>query len=208
MIGGSKVHDVYLILKRWLELGKAEKVLMAGIPGILGLYAKGHSIGKSLSVLEEGHFLHEKDEIAELLQKFGDKIILPKDVAVDSGGTRVEVPVGEKLHGQIKDIGSQTIEHYSHEIGKAEVLIMNGSPGVYEETEFSEGTMKLLNSVASNAHFSLIGGGHTITAIEKFRIPKEKFGYISLAGKAFLHHLEGKKLPAIEALEHNSKLVF
>ena len=69
--------------------------------------------------------------------------------------------------------------------------------------KFSYGTKNILNAIANSKAFSLLGGGHTITAIDKFGIDKKKFGYVSLSGKSLIEFLSGKRLPAIEMLEEN-----
>ena len=82
---------------------------------------------------------------------------------------------------------------------------MNGPCGVYEVEDFAKGTRSILEAVANCDAFSLLGGGHTITAIEKFGIEKSHYNYISLSGKALIEFLCGKKLPGILALEESQR---
>jgi 3-phosphoglycerate kinase len=82
---------------------------------------------------------------------------------------------------------------------------MNGPAGVYEMEAFSKGTKALLEAVSESKAFSLLGGGHTVTAIERFGIDKKKYGYVSLSGKALIEFLCGKTLPGIAALEESHK---
>lgn len=208
VVGGSKVHDAYLILKRWLHLGRVDKVLLSGVPAILGLYAKGYKVGKSHDLLIHEHLIDEKGEMEELFSKFGDRILLPVDVGIEKDGKRLDVNVSKIGDGEIKDIGEKTRKLYTEEISKAHTIVMNGSCGVYEEEAFAVGTKAVLQAIADSNAFSIIGGGHTISAIEKFGIPKEKLGYISLAGKAFLQYLEGKELAGLKALEENEQHLF
>ena len=79
----------------------------------------------------------------------------------------------------------------------------NGPIGVFELSQFSKGTESLAHSIANSIAFSLVGGGDTIAALEKFGMLKN-MSYISTAGGAFLEFVEGKKLPAIEILEKHS----
>lgn len=212
IIGGSKIHDSYLLIKKWLELGRIEKALLAGIPGILSLHAHDHKVGPSYKHLEKLHMTYNEPELKAMIQKHSNLIRHPVDVALDEGGKRKEVDITEKhvetIKHEIKDIGKKTMEIFKEEIKKAKIIIMNGSPGVYEEEQFAEGTKVILQAIAESNAFSIIGGGHTITAIEKFHIPKEKFGYVSLSGKAFLEYLEGRELPALKALDENEKIFF
>ena len=207
IIGGSKIHDAYLLLKRWLKLGRVEKVLLAGVPGILSLHAHGHPVGPSYRHLEKLHLIHDEPELKAMMQQYDPLLRHPVDIAVDDHGQRKETGI-ENITHEIKDIGPKTIALFQDEIKKAKIIIMNGSPGVYEEEQFGEGTKAILQAIAESSAYSIIGGGHTITAIEKFNIPKEKFGYISLSGKAFLECLEGKELPALKALEENETHLF
>ena len=82
---------------------------------------------------------------------------------------------------------------------------MNGPMGVYEMDEFAHGTREVLNAMMHSKAFSLLGGGHTISAIAKFGMDKKRFGYVSLSGKALIEYLSGKELPGIKALEENEK---
>lgn len=82
---------------------------------------------------------------------------------------------------------------------------MNGPVGVYEMDEFAYGTKTIIEAIANSKGFSLLGGGHTISAILKFNIDKKRFGYVSLSGKALIEYLSGKELPGIKALEDNEK---
>jgi phosphoglycerate kinase len=77
--------------------------------------------------------------------------------------------------------------------------------GVYEMEQFAKGTKELLSAIMQSKAYSLIGGGHTLTAIAKFSMDKAHFGYVSLSGKALIEYLCGKELPAIVALEENEK---
>jgi phosphoglycerate kinase len=83
--------------------------------------------------------------------------------------------------------------------------MINGPLGVYELDEFSLGTREILCIIADCRNFSIAGGGHTITAIERFGIDKSKFSYISLSGKALIEFLSGKELIGVKMLEENAK---
>lgn len=205
--GGSKVHDSFSVMKNWLEEGKAKSILVGGALSILFLHAKGYDVSKSIHYLKENELLDCLAEAKNILEKFEHKIILPVDVAFSINGERFEFDV-QMLNtlneeGDIFDIGTKTIEKYSLVLKEAYAIIANGPAGVYEIEKFSYGTKNILNAIAQSSAFSLLGGGHTITAIEKFGIDKKKFGYVSLSGKALIEFLSGKSLPAIEMLEEN-----
>lgn len=105
----------------------------------------------------------------------------------------------------ILDIGRQTVDAYSKQILQAGSIVLNGPMGVYEKAEFASGTKAILQAVANSPAFSLLGGGHTLSALEKFKISYSKFGYVSLSGKALVEYLSGEKLPGVKMLEDAAK---
>jgi len=100
----------------------------------------------------------------------------------------------------ICDIGTKTVEEYAKIIRPAKSIVISGPMGIYENSQFSLGTKRILEEVANSKAFSLAGGGHTISAIEEFGLAK-KISYISTAGGALIEFLMGKKLPGVAALE-------
>ena len=130
---------------------------------------------------------------------------MPLDVGLKIDNNRIERDFDKINEGEIWDIGERTIELYKKHISESKVIVMNGPAGVYEVDAFSKGTKALLEAVSQSSAFSLLGGGHTITAIERFGIDKKKYGYVSLSGKALIEFLCGKALPGIVALEESHK---
>jgi phosphoglycerate kinase len=110
---------------------------------------------------------------------------------------RIDAVNGDEM---ILDIGPETAKAYALEIAKAGTVVWNGPVGVFEKEPFADGTRTLARAIADSKAFSIAGGGDTVAAINKFGIA-DKIDYISTAGGAFLEFLEGKKLPAVEALE-------
>jgi phosphoglycerate kinase len=100
----------------------------------------------------------------------------------------------------ILDIGPQTAKAYAEEIAKAGTIVWNGPVGVFEKDQFATGTETIARAIANSKAFSIAGGGDTLAAISKFGLEKN-ISYISTGGGAFLEFLEGKKLPAVQALE-------
>lgn len=201
--GGSKVEDSFKVVKKWLGSRRVKKVLLGGALSILFLYAKGYSIGDSFAFLEKEDLLKHAKEARELLEKYSDKIELPVDVGLNIDGKRIDVSADEITKGQIFDIGENTLFRYKQIIFDSDFIFMNGPAGVYEIKEFEFGTKHILEAISRSTAFSLLGGGHTITAIEKFKIPKERFGYISLSGKALVEYLSGNELPGLKSLKDN-----
>jgi len=100
----------------------------------------------------------------------------------------------------ILDIGPKTASYLAEALVRAGTIVWNGPVGVFEKEPYAKGTEALARAIAASDAFSIAGGGDTVAAIHKFKVDK-KISYISTAGGAFLEFLEGKKLPAVAALE-------
>ncbi len=198
--GGAKVEDSFFVLKKWLGNKRTDKIMIGGLIASLFLYASGKEVGKTYETLVHKDLQKYEKEALELLTQFPEKIVLPIDVGLNIHGKRVECNVGKIKEGEIFDIGEKTIKLYNDIIYKAEMVVANGPAGVYELEEFSKGTREILEAMAKSKAFCLVGGGHSITAIDKFKIHKEKLGYVSLSGKALIEFLCGEELPGIVGL--------
>jgi phosphoglycerate kinase len=212
IFGGSKVEDSFAVMKKWLSDGRAREVLVGGALSVLLLHAAGQPVGDSLAYLKDSGLIAHVPEAKELLRQFDGRVILPVDVGLsvpgDTAGSmrRVDSPVDKITKGQIWDIGPQTVKRYVEAIDNSHCVVMNGPAGVYELDDFSRGTKSLLQALSDCDAFSLLGGGHTITALEKLGIDKKHFGYVSLSGKALIEFLCNNDLPGIAALEENERL--
>jgi phosphoglycerate kinase len=205
IFGGSKVDDSFAVMKKWLSDGRAKEVLVCGALAVLLLHAEGHNVADSLEYLENSGLIEKVPEAKEMLRKFDGKIVLPVDVALSANMERKETDVKDIRSGQIWDIGRKTIERYKEVINNSHYIVMNGPAGVYELEDFAAGTRELLQTIANSDAFSLLGGGHTIAAIERFGIDKKYFSYVSLSGKALIEYLCGHDLPGLAALEENER---
>lgn len=187
IFGGAKYSNAIKVIKNLLERGVADKILLGGVPG--------NVFAGLVEASEE-----EKAEIEEIMERFGDKLILPVDVAVDDGGRReVDVDnVGKE--NNIKDIGEKTMEVFGREIKNASTVLLSGPMGVFENKEFEEGTKRIIEAMAYSDAFSVIGGGHTVAAAGKLGVA-DSISYVSTGGGSLERFLMGKKLPVIEALE-------
>jgi phosphoglycerate kinase len=202
IIGGAKVSGKLEVLQS-LAARVDELIVGGGIANTL-LAASGVAVGRSLM---------ERDMVAfaaDLLAgKFGKAAIpLPIDVIV---GPNLE----PEARGQLKtlgeigptdmilDIGPKTAEHYAERLQRAGTIVWNGPVGVFEHPQFAAGTRRIAAAVAESRAFSIAGGGDTLAAIEQFGV-SERISYSSTGGGAFLEFLEGKPLPAVEALKARS----
>lgn len=203
VMGGAKADDSLEISKYVLGNNIADYVLVGGVTSQLFLAAKGVDLGKgNMAFLEKKELMGLVPGIKELMQKYGDKVQVPVDVALDVNGKRKEIDVSAlPTEYSIFDIGEKTVETYAKIINEAKSIVVSGPMGVYENKEFNYGTKNVLEAIANSNAFSLAGGGNTIAAIEEYGLTN-KIGYISTAGGALIEFLMGKKLPGVVALEN------
>jgi phosphoglycerate kinase len=188
IVGGSKVSTKLTVLAELAN--KVDSLIVGGGIANTFLLAAGKPIGRSLA---------EPDlagEAKRIMKK--TKVPLPSDVVVESGKPKPVEAVGKDE--MILDIGPETSKAFATELKKAGTIVWNGPVGVFEKEPFSKGTQALAKAIAGSAAFSIAGGGDTVAAIHKFKVDK-RIDYISTAGGAFLEFLEGKRLPAVAALE-------
>ncbi|HEV3010841.1 MAG TPA: phosphoglycerate kinase [Burkholderiales bacterium] len=188
IVGGSKVSTKLTVLGALAK--KVDSLIVGGGIANTFLLAAGKPIGKSLA---EPDLAGEAKRIMKKTQ-----VPLPSDVVVEPGKTK---PVGAVSKDEaILDIGPETAKTFAASLKKAGTIVWNGPVGVFEKEPYAKGTQALAKAIAASDAFSIAGGGDTVAAIHKFKVDK-KIDYISTAGGAFLEFLEGKKLPAVAALE-------
>ncbi|MEA3198660.1 MAG: phosphoglycerate kinase [Thermoplasmata archaeon] len=205
-LGGSKPEDSIAVMRANFEKGTLDTALLGGLVANLFLVARGHDLGKpSMELLEKKAIMQYLPQAEELLEKYDAQIVTPDDVVVKDGhGVPQTIFVDDlPVNFPILDVGPETIATYVAEIGAAGSLMMNGPAGLYEEKPYDKGTRAVLGAFAKSDAFSLLGGGHTVTAIGEFGLKFEDFGYVSLAGGALMSYLTGETLPAVEALKQN-----
>lgn len=208
-LGGMKVDDSIEVAEHMLKSGSIDKVLTGGVVGQVFLLAQGYDLGdESIGFLEEE--VPEYEELAEkageLLEEWGGKIKVPRDVALNVDGSRDDVRVEElPSEGEIQDIGLDTVIDYTEEIDRAELVVVNGPAGVFEVDEFSIGTTELFREIAHADTFSIIGGGHSVAVVEKLDIDEE-IDHISTGGGSCINFLAGRELVGVEALERSKKI--
>jgi phosphoglycerate kinase len=203
IVAGSKVSTKLTILKSLAA--KVDQLIVGGGIANTFLAATGANIGKSLS---EPALLAEAKAIMDMMQARGAQVPLPVDVVVASDlsaqarANRVAVDQ-VKADDMILDIGPKSAATLADVIARAGTVVWNGPVGVFEFDQFGAGTRTVAEAIAKSKAFSIAGGGDTLAAIAKYGVT-DKISYISTGGGAFLEFLEGKKLPAIEALEQRA----
>ena len=202
ILGGAKADDSLKISQYVLDNNIADYILTGGITGHLFLAATGVDLGRpNMAFLEKQKVLDLIPGIKELMAKYPGKIKVPADVAIEIDGERKEISTKDlPTEYPIYDIGTETIKEYSRIIGEAKSIVVSGPPGVYEREEFRKGTKEILEAVANSKAFSLVGGGHTVAAVQELGLT-DKMSYVSTAGGALIEFLMGSKLPGVVALE-------
>jgi phosphoglycerate kinase len=202
VLGGSKFSDAIKVVDRVLGMNIADKVLLVGLAGNAFLKAQGCALGAKSEDILLKEFTEENLHAARvLMEMYGERIELPVDVALDVDGTRKDVPLKElpSVH-PILDIGTETAAKFSRMIAGACTVFMSGPAGVIEREEFSTGTRALMEAAVSGKAFSVIGGGHTVSAAQKYKCC-DRFSYVSTGGGALETYILGKPLPVVEALK-------
>ena len=207
VLAGAKPEEDLGVMKHGFETKSVDFALTAGILGQLFLAAKGIHLGKTKEAMEQAGQLKELPAVKELLAKYGERIMVPIDLAYAQNGERIEVLVEDvhKAPAQVFDIGSATAQKYADTILDAKTVYVKGPCGKFEDPLFEKGTRIVFKAVEKSGAFSLVGGGHTLTAMEQLGISKKKISHISLGGGVLLEYLAGKPLPAIEALKKNKQ---
>ncbi len=203
IVGGSKVSTKLTILSNLAE--KVDRLIVGG--GILNtfLLADGKSIGKSLA---EPELVEECRKVLAVLASKGASLPMPVDVVVAKAfSAEAEHRIADVNDVQddemILDVGPKTAAMLADILKSAGTIVWNGPVGVFEMAPYAEGTRVMAEAIAEatdNGAFSIAGGGDTVSAVTQFGIA-DRVSYISTGGGAFLEFLEGKRLPAVAALE-------
>ncbi len=202
IMGGAKIADKILIIERLLE--KVDNLIIGGGMSYTFAKAQGGSIGTSLLEADKLDFVLE---LMEKAKAKGVNLILPVDtvIADDFSNTANQGLVNK---GEIPDnwmgldIGPKTRELFGKVILESKTILWNGPMGVFEMESFDKGTKAIAEYVAEatrNGAFSLIGGGDSAAAVNKFGYT-DQVSYVSTGGGALLEHMEGKVLPGVAAL--------
>lgn len=207
VLGGAKISDAFLMMQTVLSRGVADHIVTGGLVGNIFLTALGEQIGQgSLDFILKSNYGEYIDQARELYAQYGDKIVLPKDLSwVENGGRK------EALLGSVPadigavDIGHETVREYQQLILNAGTVFVNGPMGVFEQPESEYGTRAVWQAIADTKGHSVLGGGDSITATEKFGLT-DRMGYICTGGGALIRFLSGEELPVVRALRHGATI--
>jgi phosphoglycerate kinase len=199
IVGGAKVKDKIDVINNLLEI--ADNVIIGGGLSYTFLKAQGYEIGQSLVD-------NEKLDVAlgfiNKAKEKGVNFLLPVDIVVAddfsaNANTNVVGIDGIPADWEGVDIGPKTREIYAETIKTSKLVVWNGPMGVFEIEPFSHGTRAVAQACAETSGYTIIGGGDSAAAVEKFHLA-EKMDHISTGGGASLEFMEGKALPGVVAL--------
>lgn len=205
VMGGAKVSDKIMIIENLLD--KVDNLIIGGGMTYTFIRARGGEIGSSLC--EEDKLDVALDLISKAEKKHV-KLLLPVDniaaSAFDNDAERKLTPTDQVPSGWMGlDIGPDTMKLFGEVIGKSRTILWNGPMGVFEMSNFQEGTRKAAESIVratQSGAFSLVGGGDSVAAVNKYGL-RDKVSYVSTGGGAMLEYIEGKELPGIAAIRHS-----
>jgi len=201
VLGGAKIADAFLMMQTVLAHGTADQVLTGGLVGNIFLAALNRKVGSgSIDFIVKSNYAEYIEKAKELYAQYGEKILLPVDLAWVSGGERREAvlaDVPEEITAV--DIGSLTAKAYCRAIMGAKTVFVNGPMGVFEQAPSEEGTRQVWQALANTAGRTVLGGGDSIAATEKYRLT-DQMGYICTGGGALIRFLTGEELPVVRAL--------
>ena len=205
-LGGMKADDSIMVMENVLANGTADYVLVSGLIANIVIWAAGYDIkSTNKNFIKSRGYEDMVDKCRELLQRFGEKIVYPRDVAVGVLNDRADVTIENIPDAPIFDIGRESLIEYSQLLREAKTIFANGPAGVFENPIFSIGTQDIINAMAFSEGFTIVGGGHIAAACVSMGYG-ERMDHISSGGGASINMLAGKPLAAVEALKASKEL--
>lgn len=203
IIGGAKVSDKILIIEQLMN--KANNILIGGGMAFTFVKAMGGQIGKSLC---EDDRLEIAKELLNKAKAKGVNIYIPTDAVIADNfandANKKECKISEIPDGWMGlDAGPETVKMNGEVIKNSKTILWNGPMGVFEMSSFENGTKQAANAIVEatkNGAFTLIGGGDSVAAINKYNLA-DKVSYVSTGGGALLEYIEQGSLPGVRAIE-------
>ena len=200
LLGGAKVSDKIGVISNFLD--KVNIIAIGGGMVFTFLAAQGKEVGKSLVEID---LIPTVKELLARAEKLGVKILLPTDIVVApefAENAKPTTVTADKIPNDQMglDIGPESAVNFASEIKKCKTVFWNGPMGVFEFTNFANGTKVVAQALTEVDGMAVVGGGDSAAAVRKLGFADTDFGYISTGGGASLEYLEGKELPGLIAL--------
>lgn len=200
ILGGAKVSDKIAVISNLLD--KVDLIAIGGGMVFTFLAAQGKQVGKSLV---ETDLIPVVKDLIDRAEKRGVELLLPTDIIVASEFAESALPTLVEAD-QIPidqmglDIGPRSAESFAKAISKCKTVFWNGPMGVFEFSNYANGTKAIARALSELNGMTVVGGGDSAAAVRKLGFADKQFGYISTGGGASLEYLEGKQLPGLVAL--------
>ncbi len=202
ILGGAKVSGKIEIINHLLD--KVDNLIIGGGMMFTFIKALGGKVGDSLV---DNELIDIARKAVEKAENTGVNLFLPSDTlaaeAFDNNAKRRVCFADEIPDGWMGlDIGPETQKKFAQVINESSTILWNGPMGVFEMSNFAEGTKKIAEAIVqatNNGAYSLIGGGDSVAAINKYGLA-DKVSYVSTGGGAMLEYIEGKELPGVLAI--------
>jgi len=209
LLGGMKVEDSIEVAEHMLENDNMDMILTAGVTANIFMMASGYDLGVGNRKFLENEIPGYQEQVKKakgLLDRFENKIKIPKDVVLNVNGERKGVRLDDLRPNKypIYDIGLDTIMDYNKIINRAQLVVLNGPAGAFEMEEFSLGTTELFKTIAHSPGYSIIGGGHSTAVLDSLDI-EEEIDHVSTGGGSCINFLAGKDMVGIETLRKSYK---
>ncbi len=202
IIGGAKVSTKIMIIKNLIS--KVDNMIIGGGMAFTFIKALGGKVGDSL--IEDERLPEVKEMVQEMMLK-GVNLYIPTD-AIIADAFSDEANIKESAADNIKpgwmglDIGKKSCKRFAEIINKSQTVLWNGPMGVFELSNFKQGTKAMAIAVASatiSGSYSLIGGGDSVAAVNMYNLA-DQISYVSTGGGAMLEYIEGRELPGVKAI--------
>jgi len=202
IMGGAKVSDKIQVIENLLD--RVDNLIIAGGMTYTFIKAQGGEIGNSLC---EEDKLDLAMEVIRKAEAKGVNLVLPVDQVLaddfNNEANTMPTPIMDGKAGYMGlDIGEETVKLFSEVIMKSKTILWNGPAGVFEMSNFQKGTVSIAKAIAASTAegaFSLVGGGDSVAAVNKFGLA-DQVSYVSTGGGAMLEYIEGKVLPGVKAI--------
>ena len=201
LLGGAKIADAFAMIDTVLKSGGADTILTGGLVGSIFLMAMGIKLGDpSEGFIAAKGFLPFVETAKRVLADYPGRVIAPVDMAYVDSDIRYELDVDKlDLTRSYLDIGAKSVALYADHIAKAGTVFVNGPLGVFEETLTELGTKEVWKALATTSAYTVIGGGDSITACNKYEVT-DQMNFICTGGGALIRMLTGEELPSVKAL--------
>jgi phosphoglycerate kinase len=205
VLGGAKIQEAFPMMSAALADEAVDTVLVCGLVAQVMLMAAGRDLGEpSSSYVREAHLDAFVAESKDILSRYGDKVVLPSDLAYVRDGARCEVAVADlPIDELLLDLGHDTVAAYEEHLAGAGTVFVNGPAGVFEQPETEYATKALWQAMAACKGYTALGGGDSIAAMNRYELTTS-FDYVCTAGGGMVKFLSGEELPVVKALKDSA----